>query len=92
MSGFLFIADMLENKERWKKHFFGTDLIGSFSELVFLVHFVAFFATDSLFVVVVVVVVADDALVFVVVVDDDALVDARHVFGLRAKNELSTTR
>ena len=72
---------MLENKERWKKHFFGTDLIGSFSELVFLVHFVAFFATDSLFAVVVVVVVADDA-----------LVDARHVFGLRAKNELSTTR
>ena len=83
MSGFLFIADMLENKERWKKHFFGTDLIGSFSELVILVHFVAFFATDSLFVVVVVV---------VVVVADDALVDARHVFGLRAKNELSTTR
>ena len=82
MSGFLFIADMLENKERWKKHFFGTDLIGSFSELLFLVHFDAFFATDSLFVV--------DGVV--VVVDDDALVDARHVFGLRAKNELSTTR
>ena len=82
MSGFLFIADMLENKERWKKHFFGTDLIGSFSELLFLVHFDAFFATDSLFVVDVV----------VVVVVDDALVDARHVFGLRAKNELSTTR
>ena len=90
MSGFLFIADMLENKERWKKHFFGTDLIGSFSELVFLVHFDAFFATDSLFVVAV---VHDVAVVLVVVVDDDdALVDARHVFGLRAKNELSTTR
>ena len=87
MSGFLFIADMLENKERWKKHFFGTDLIGSFSELVFLVHIDAFFATDSLFVVAVVhgVVVVD---VVVVVV----LLDARHVFGLRAKNELSTTR
>ena len=91
MSGFLFIADMLENKERWKKHFFGTDLIGSFSELVFLVHFVAFFATDSLFVVAVVrgVVVVD---VVVVVADDSVLLDARHVFGLRAKNELSTTR
>ena len=91
MSGFLFIADMLENKERWKKHFFGTDLIGSFSELLFLVHFDAFFATDSLFVVAVVhgVVVVD---VVVVVADDSVLLDARHVFGLRAKNELSTTR